>query len=316
MVEIDGSGAGGPFKDVPENPDGQGDKTQGRKTLLLVERGAGIQVYVFGIFTAITGSIITEPTIHTRMYPHENAVTGLLNDIRDLLSRGPDEEATDEILRLIGVPMPGNNLLYDARIYSDYLPKSEELIITPEKRHLHLLWDAFDRSPLSLAVNFAFPFRRMIARQLFSACGKNFCAECEMRFNFGHTLTVGDDVFINRGLFIDTKGGVTIGNAVGIGEFVRIFTHSHGEANHAERTYAPVTIEPYAKIYTNAMILPGVTIGEGAIVGGGAVVTKDVPPWTLVAGVPAKAIRERMTEGKRGPALNHIWLAHGAFQDE
>ena len=137
-----------------------------------------------------------------------------------------------------------------------------------------------------------------------------------MRFNFGQNLTVGDDVFINRGLFIDTKAGVTLGNAVGIGDFVRIFTHSHGEADHAERTYAPVTIEPYAKIYTGAMILPGVTIGEGAIVAGGAIVTKDVPAWTVAAGAPAKEGRERRTEGKKGPALNHIWLAGGAFQDE
>ncbi len=68
------------------------------------------------------------------------------------------------------------------------------------------------------------------------------------------------------------------------------------------------------------MILPGgVTIGEGgAIVAGGAVVTKDIPPWTVAAGAPAKAFRERRTEGgNTGPALNHMWLADGgAFQDE
>jgi len=247
---------------------------------------------------------------------HENTVTGLLGDITDLLDRGPDEEATDEILRLIGVPMPGDGLLRDARIYSEYLPKAEEMPFSPEKRHLHLLWDALDRSTLSLAVNFAFPFRRLIAHRLFRACGKNFCAEGEMRFNFGQNLTVGDDVFINRGLFIDTKAGVSLGDSVGIGDFVRIFTHGHGEADHAVRTYAPVVIEPYAKVYTGAMILPGVTIGEGAIVAGGAVVTKDVPAWSVVAGTPAKPVRERKTEGRTGSALNHIWLAGGAFQDE
>lgn len=107
----------------------------------------------------------------------------------------------------------------------------------------------------------------MIANQLFRACGKNSCAEEDMRFNFGHNLSVGDDVFINRGLFIDTKAGVTIGDSVGIGEFVRIFTHTHGESNHAERTYAPVTIKPYAKVYTNAMVLSGVTTGDCIIPG-------------------------------------------------
>ncbi|MHB8118100.1 MAG: acyltransferase [Methanothrix sp.] len=140
--------------------------------------------------------------------------------------------------------------------------------------------------------------------------------ESNIRFNFGQYLSVGNDVFLNTGTFIDSKGGVTIGDSVGIGEFVRIFTHTHSESNHAERNYAPVTIKDYAKIYTGAMIFPGVSIGEQAIVAGGAVVIRDVPPNTVVAGIPAKAMRSRKNEGRCREELNHIWLYNGAFQDE
>jgi acetyltransferase-like isoleucine patch superfamily enzyme len=206
--------------------------------------------------------------------------------------------------------------LAQVKIYSEYLPKAADTPFSDEQRFLHFLWDVFERSPLSLATNFAIPFRRMIAKKLFLHCGKNFYAEANIRFNFGQYLSVGDDVFFNAGTFIDSKGGVTIGDAAGIGEFVRIFTHTHSESNHTERTYAPVSIGDYAKIYTGAMIFPGVSIGEQAIVAGGAVVTKDVPPNTVVAGIPAKAIRPRKNEGRCREALNHVWLYNGAFQDE
>jgi acetyltransferase-like isoleucine patch superfamily enzyme len=77
-----------------------------------------------------------------------------------------------------------------------------------------------------------------------------------------------------------------------------------------------VVIEDYAKIYTGVTLLPGVTIGEGAIVAAGSIVGKDVEPYTVVAGVPAKFIRERRNEENRGAQLEHIWLHDGMFQKE
>lgn len=246
----------------------------------------------------------------------EKAVPDLLGELKSILDEGPDTGGTERVLSLLELPPVQENLLEEMRIYSEYLPKSAESPFSPEQRHLHFLWDAFDRSPLSLSMNVAFPFRRMIAQKLFRECGKNFNSEGDVRFNFGQFLSLGDDVFFNRGSFFDTKGGVSIGNFVGIGEFVRIFTHNHSESDHAIRTYAPVRIGDFAKIFAGAMILPGVTIGEQSIVAGGAIVTTDVPPDSVAAGIPARVIRERKTEGKRGKDLDHIWLYNGAFQDE
>ena len=94
-----------------------------------------------------------------------------------------------------------------------------------------------------------------------------------------------------------------------------IFTHNHGESRHAQRTYAPVVIEDYCKIYTRAMLLPGVTVKRQAIVGACSVVSHDVPENTLVAGTPAKPLRPRATEGRSGAGLEHVWLAPGSFEE-
>ena len=77
-----------------------------------------------------------------------------------------------------------------------------------------------------------------------------------------------------------------------------------------------MTIEPYVRILAGALVLPGITIGEGAIVREGSVVTEDVHAWSVVSGNPAKFVREREHEGKSGAELKHIWFNKGAFQDE
>jgi len=243
-------------------------------------------------------------------------VPALLDELQNLIDLGPDLAGTERILYLLGCPVPPEVSLAELRIYSEFLPKAAEHPFSREQRFLHFLWDAFDRSPLSLSMNIAIPFRRMIAKRLFLDCGKNFISEGEVRFNFGQFMSVGDDVFFNRGSYFDTKGGLEIGTSVGIAEFVRVFTHSHSESDHAVRTYAPVRIGQYAKISAGALILPGMTIGAQAIVAGGAVVTTDVPANSIVAGVPARVVRDRENEGKLGKDLNHIWLHEGAFQDE
>lgn len=270
------------------------------------------------IIGAVNRQIFCEAGIALYMMPESrsDSIAQKLETIGEIVNNGPDRAGTLTILDIIGHSSLQEQTLADMKIYSEYLPKSVEIPFSEEQRCLHFLWDVFERAPLSLATNFSIPFRRMIAKKLFKKCGKNFCAESNIRFNFGQNLSVGDDVFLNAGTFIDSKGGVAIGEAVGIGEFVRIFTHTHSESDHAERTYAPVTIGDYAKIYTGAMIFPGVFIGEQAIVAGGAVVTESVLPNTVVAGIPAKPLRPRKNEGRSREELNHIWLYKGAFQDE
>lgn len=115
----------------------------------------------------------------------------------------------------------------------------------------------------------------------------------------GMNLTVGDDVDFALDVLVTTKGGVTIGNRVLIGYRTQILSSNHSIPNRSERifdsghSYAPVFIEDDVWIGANCTILPGVTIGEGAVVAAGSVVTKDIPKFSISAGVPAKVIKMR-----------------------
>jgi maltose O-acetyltransferase len=112
-------------------------------------------------------------------------------------------------------------------------------------------------------------------------------------------LRVGDDCLLNSPLYLNASAPITIGNHVGIGHHVVIITDTHhigaGTARAGERVARPVSIEDGAWIAARVTILPGVTIGRGTVVAAGAVVTRDVPPNTLVAGVPARVKRELPT---------------------
>ena len=102
---------------------------------------------------------------------------------------------------------------------------------------------------------------------------------------------------INFGCYLDNRRGITIGNNVGIAHNTKIYTLGHDLNDPQFKTKGTaVTIKDNVFIFSNALIMPGVTIGEGAIVLAGSVVTKDIEPWTIVGGNPAKKIRERSRE--------------------
>ena len=111
----------------------------------------------------------------------------------------------------------------------------------------------------------------------------------------GREIRIGRNVFINQCCTIYDMGGVDIADLVMIGPNVNIITANHPLEPSKRRAYIeakPIMIETNVWIAASATILGGVTIGENSVVGAGAVVTKDVPPNTFVAGVPAKAIRQ------------------------
>ena len=115
-------------------------------------------------------------------------------------------------------------------------------------------------------------------------------------------MIIGDDTWIGSGCFFHSAGSIRIGKAVGIGPNVKILTSVHKEGPlkrpiiHNELEFGKVTIGDGSDIGMGATLLPGVKIGKGAIVGAGSIVTKDVEPFTVVAGNPAKLLRKRKKE--------------------
>lgn len=241
-------------------------------------------------------------------------IDNLLNKIETIINNGVTKQEVQEILKLLEISFPVK-FLDEMKLYGDYLPKNNELgMMCDEKRYLHFLWEVFDKSPMCLVANFSIPYRRILAKKLFKSCGENFIAEENVRFNVPDNIEIGDNVFLNRDVYIDSKGGVKLGNSVAITEGVMIFTHSHLEDDHEKRIYKPVVIEDYSKIYCRATILPGVTVKKQGIVAAGAIIDKDVQANSLVAGIPGKYIRERNNLENSDEELNHIWLHNGEFQ--
>lgn len=114
-----------------------------------------------------------------------------------------------------------------------------------------------------------------------------FTTDCDLNTH------LGADVFINAGCRFQDQGGIHIGDRALIGHNCVIATLNHNmdPARRANLLPAPVRIGADAWLGSNVTVLPGVAIGEGAVVAAGAVVTHDVAPRTVVSGVPAKLIR-------------------------
>jgi len=110
-------------------------------------------------------------------------------------------------------------------------------------------------------------------------------------------ITIGDHTVVNGGCHLDGRGGLSIGDNVSVSPGVWILTDEH-DINDPDfpEVLSPVRIDDYAFIGSKAMILPGVTIGRGAVVGAGAVVTKSVAPFEVVGGIPARTIGRRNSE--------------------
>ena len=111
---------------------------------------------------------------------------------------------------------------------------------------------------------------------------------------FGQNTHLGEGVFINMGCMFQDTGGIWIGDRTLIGHGTILTTINHGwdPEHRGDMVMAPIHIGSDVWFGACVTVVPGVTIGDGAIIGAGSVVTKDVPARTVVAGVPARPIRE------------------------
>jgi acetyltransferase-like isoleucine patch superfamily enzyme len=121
-------------------------------------------------------------------------------------------------------------------------------------------------------------------------------------------IKIGSNTSIGHRCTLDGRGGLAIGSNVNLSSEVMIWTMEHDpQASDFADVSAPVVVEDYAWLSCRSIILPGVTIGKGAVVAAGAVVTKSVAPFTIVGGVPARKI------GDRNPNLSYRLGEQGQF---
>lgn len=153
--------------------------------------------------------------------------------------------------------------------------------------------------PISQRSKFSKWFRRFWAKRVVGKMGKD--VNIEKRAIFGPLLNIGDNSGI--GINCEVYGPVTIGRDVMMGPEVVIYTsgHKHDKVDipmikQGSDEIRPVTIGNDVWIGRRAIIMPGVKIGDGCIIGAGAVVTKDIPNYSVACGVPAKVVKSRKDE--------------------
>ena len=128
--------------------------------------------------------------------------------------------------------------------------------------------------------------------------GRNFSIFPPFYTDCGKNLVIGDNVFFNSGCKMQDQGGITIGDGTLLGHNVVLATlnHDFDPNKRANLHPQPIHIGKNVWVGANATILPGVSIGDGAIVAAGAVVTRDVPANTVVGGVPARKLKDLEVE--------------------
>jgi acetyltransferase-like isoleucine patch superfamily enzyme len=137
-----------------------------------------------------------------------------------------------------------------------------------------------------------------ISEQAQFSFGSNIVILCDFNAHFVGEVTIGNGVFFNRGCHVIVYKALSIGDRCLFGEFVSIHDENHVIAHDSRPiasrgfTTAPIVIGNNVWVEAKATILQGVTVGDNAVIGANAVVTHDVPSNTVVAGIPARVVRQ------------------------
>lgn len=153
------------------------------------------------------------------------------------------------------------------------------------------------------------PLRRLACRLLMKRFDASSAIYRNVDLRSPYRIVVGAHTNINKRCVIDGRGGVIIGNNVDIAQETNIWTEQHDYNSPTYKSVCKeVVIEDYVWLASRVTVLPGVHIGRGAVVASGAVVTKDVPPLAIVAGVPAKIIGYRKEEALQYHLGDRAWF--------
>lgn len=219
-----------------------------------------------------------------------------------------------ELERLVGgdeLPGAGDEFLRKANAVADRFLATGEFAVSPDpfagkdadlqrqsQAYYLLFWRLFDRTPAAMMQDFAIKVRRILAQRVFKRVGNDVIFHHDVYILSGLNTELGSGVFVNRGSTIDDRGPIVVGDHTMIAAGATLTTHGHILDDFSKplpfggRTFAPITIGSNSVIGYNAVVMPGVTIGDRVIVASNSVVTSDVPDRWVVGGVPARKIKE------------------------
>jgi acetyltransferase-like isoleucine patch superfamily enzyme len=197
------------------------------------------------------------------------------------------DPATPLATRAALLSLDPHNVTLEPEYYADVDPARYARV-----KPLHWLWQSFDRSPLGGGnVHLGVGFRRVLAPHLFARVGRNFKCFQFVEFSYGYNMEVGDDCVVHRHVLLDDRGGIVLGDRVSISDYANIYSHTHSIVDQKDVTNARTVLEDDVRITYHATVLAGVHVGRNAMVGASAVATKNVRPYHVNVGIPAKSIR-------------------------
>ena len=198
----------------------------------------------------------------------------------------PDRENLSPAARAAVHSLDPRNIATEPEYYTDIDHK-----LYGERKPMIWLWQMFDRSPLGQNSLFGHRFRRMLAPMIFRSVGDNFKCWQFVEWSFGYNLSFGNNVVVHRQVLLDDRGGIDIGDNVSISDYANIYSHSH-DVHDIHKVYTPRTrIGNNVRITYHATVLAGAEVGDNALIGTGALVTRNVEPNHIVVGIPAKTVK-------------------------
>jgi acetyltransferase-like isoleucine patch superfamily enzyme len=154
-------------------------------------------------------------------------------------------------------------------------------------------WRMFDRSPVALNHWLGFRLRAMLGKHIFKGIGRNVKIYHGVEFTFGYNLTLEDDVIVHNHVLLDDRGELIIRKGTSISEYAAVFSHAHDPVEACVIEHRRTEVGPNARVTYRSLVMPGIRVGEDAMLGAQAVATHDVEPHTIVGGIPGRKIKAK-----------------------
>jgi acetyltransferase-like isoleucine patch superfamily enzyme len=160
-----------------------------------------------------------------------------------------------------------------------------------ERKPLIWFWMMYDRSPVGLNHWLGYRVRAMLARHIFKYVGNNVKIFHGVEFSFGYNLTVEDNCTIHKYVLLDDRGEIIIHEGSSISDYANVYSHAHDLNDGMIVTNQRTEIGPKARITYHATVLSGVKVSEHGLIGSMGVASKNVEPYHVVGGIPAKPLK-------------------------
>ena len=204
--------------------------------------------------------------------------------------------ATELPFNVLELSLDPANVTLEPEYYGDIDPDRYALV-----KPLAWFWRMFDRSPVGLNHWLGFRFRSMLGKHIFKSIGRNVKIYHGVEFTFGYNLTLEDDVIIHNHVLLDDRGELVIRKGASISEHAAVFSHAHDPVEACIIEHRRTEVGPDARVTYRSLVMPGVRVGEDAMLGAQAVATHDLDPHTIVGGVPGRKIKSKKDATRLSP---------------